>query len=601
LARKRKRTASPPTASGRDYVQIAQDYAKQAVADKKGRKFGKWIRLAAARFLRDLKRADLTFDAWHACDACDFLEKLPHVEGVWDTPNIVLHPSHVFFVVQLFGFRKPDGTRRFTSALFAVARKNAKSTLASGILLYCLCCEVEQGPQVISAATTGDQARIVFNVAKRMVEKTADLRDHFTLEPFANAIARYEVGGTFKPINAKASTQDGLNPSHVELDEIHAHKTHDLLNVLRSAAGARKSPLFLYTTTEGYESPGPWAEIRQFAKQLLDEVVEADHFLALFFAIDDEDDEFDERAWAKANPLMDVNPILLAEIRKEAIEAKAMPGRHAEFKIKRCNRQSAAATAWIDLTKWKECAGQVDLDWLSSYPCTAGLDLSSTRDLTSARFVWRVDGRYYTWGRRWVPEWAVAQRTQRGTVQYAGWVQAGHIVQTDGDAVDYAVVEEMFKTDCSRFKPSKIAFDSWNAQDICNRLIAAGLPMVQFIQGGKSYHPAMQELERAYTTGQLSHGGDPVLQWCASNLVPRYDANMNMAPDKKRSPEKIDDMSALLMGIGVLIGPSEPEPEPRIRVLGEESALPQETTVEPQQPAGPPDDWRRRFFDDDDD
>lgn len=579
MATARSRTSSPAIASAppdlaeRDFVAIATAYAWAAIADTKGERTGKWVRLACQRYLDDLKRSEdsaclFEFDAWHATNACDFIEKLPHVEGVWATPDITLHPSHVFFIVNLFGFRKRlDGTRRFTSALFAVARKNAKSTIAGAIMLYCFCCEAEVGPQIISAATTGDQARIIFNVAKRMVEKTEDLREAFTLEPFANAIARYEVGGSFKPINAKASTQDGLNPSHVALDEIHAHKNHDLLNVLRSAAGARRSPLFLYTTTEGYENPGPWAEIRQFAKQLLDKIVEADHFLALYYAIDDADDEFDERCWPKANPLMDVNPLLEAEIRKEAIEAKAMPGRHAEFKIKRCNRQSAAATAWIDLPRWKACGGEVDLTWLVGKPCWCGLDLSATRDLLASRFLWRVEGRYYTWGRRWVPRDAVAQRTQRGTVQYAGWVDRGLIEQTDGDAVDYEVVERGIREDFERFKPRKIAFDSWNAQDICNRLMASEYPMVEFRQGPKSYHPAMQELERAYTMGELNHGGDPVLQWCAANLVPRMDANLNMAPDKKRSADKIDDMSALLMAMGVSLADVEPDQTFRVFVI----------------------------------
>lgn len=583
-AKKSKATSSPPTESGpRNYFEIAVAYAREAVADKKRLKFGKWIQRAAARFLADLKRAKqkdslFLFDEWHAHDACDFIEKLPHVEGEWFNPDgtpqpcILLHPSHVFFVVQLFGFRKRvDGKRRFTTALFAVARKNAKSTLASAILLYCFCCEPEQGPQVISAATTGSQARIIFNVAKRMVEKVGDLREAFTLAPFANAIARYEVGGKFWPINAKASTQDGLNPSHVGIDEIHAHKTHDLLNVLRSAAGARKSPLFLYTTTEGYESPGPWPEIRHFAKQILDGIVEADHFLALLYALDDEegkpgepgyrkaDNEFDERTWPKANPLMDVNPILLDEIRKEAIEAKAMPGRHAEFKIKRCNRQSASASAWVNLHKWRECKRVVTPDDLVGVPCWGGLDLASTRDLTAFRLLWKVGNVYFTYGRRWVPADAITQRTERGSVPYAAWVASGHITETEGNVTDYAIVERDVLELARRFNPQAIAYDGWNASDLVNRLTANELPMVKFIQGTQSYHPAMQALEMAYLAGNLAHGGDPVLQWCAANLVPRYDANMNSAPDKKRSAEKIDDMTALLMAVGVSLTPAESE------------------------------------------
>lgn len=518
--------------------------------------FCKWVRLAARRFLADLDRAKekdapFRFDRWHAEDPCRFIELLPHVEGEWETPTIVLHPAHVFFLVNLFGFRKPDGTRRFTTAVYAVARKNAKSTLAAGILLYCQMCEGEVGPQVVSAATTGAQARIVFNIAKRMVEKTPALQQAFNAEAFANAIASYDNGGSFKPINSKASTQDGLNPSAVGVDEVHAHQTHDLLNVLKSAAGARRNPLFLFTTTEGYENPGPWQETRTFARQVLEGVIFADHFLAVLYALDEEDGDFDERNWQKANPLMDVNPLLMAEIRKESIEAKGMPGRLAEFRIKRLNRQSSTAHGFIDLQKWMACGGAVDLEALRDVPCWAGLDLASTRDLTAFRLVWKVGDEIITWGRRWVPDAAVQQRTERGTVPYAGWIAAGQMEQTEGDVTDYAVIEAAVLEARERFNLQVVAFDSWNARDLVNRLMAEEVPMIEFVQGPKSYHPAMQALEMAYISGQLAHGGDPVLTWCASNLVARRDQNLNMAPDRKRSADKIDDMAALLMAIGV--------------------------------------------------
>jgi phage terminase large subunit-like protein len=514
-----------------------------------------------------------------ANDACDFIEKLPHVEGRWDSETIVLHPAHVFFVVNLFGFRNHDGTRRFTSALLSIGRKNAKSLLCAAILLYCLCCEDEPGPQVISAATTGSQARIVFSVAKRMVEMTPDLREAFSLEAFANAIAAWTVGGNFRPINAKASTQDGLNPSHVVLDEIHAHKSHDLLNVLQSAAGARLNALWLYATTEGYETPGPWPEMRKFAQQVLSLLIEADHFFALIFSLDDQvgepgqpgfrpaDDDFDESKWVKANPLMTVNPILAREIRKAAIDAKQMPGRHAEFKIKRLNRQAAAAKAWLNIERWKRCNGAVELAFLEGKDCWGGLDGAATTDIMAFRLVWRVDGIVYTWGRRWVPAEAVAQRSERGTVPYAGWVSAGLITELPGHILDYAIIERDILEICRRFKPKIIGYDSWNIRDLINRLTAK-LPQRQmpdgktksileeFRQGPRTFNPAMKECERLYLAGNLRHGGDAVLNWCASNVVPRYDENMNAAPDRKRAADKIDDAVALFEAIGVMGAPT---------------------------------------------
>ncbi len=538
-----------------DYVAVAIAYAEDAVQDR--RKYGRWVRLAAKRFLADLKHAQtkrprFLWSPGQANRACEFIELLPHVEGQWDSPTIRLEPAQVFFLCALFGFRNADGSRRFTTALFAVGRKNGKSALAAAILLYVFCTEPELGPQVLSAATTGSQARIVWGVAKRMVEKTPALREAFSLEPFANAIARYEVGGTFRPINAKASSQDGLNPSALCFDELHAHKTRDLFDVLRSAAGARKSPLFLYTTTEGYENPGPWSEVRTFMRQVLEGVVEADHFLAVYYALDEDDDDFDESKWIKANPLLGIS-VSLSELRKHAIEAKQQPGSLAEFQIKRLNRQAAAAEGFIDLRRWRRCSGELPVEKLRGAPCWAAIDLAATTDMNAWAMLWKIGAIYYARVRFWVPESAVKSRTERRTASYAGWVEAGHIRMTEGDVVDYAVIEAEVLADCEVYGPKLVAYDPWNATQFAQRLTDAGLELRQFIQGLKSYTPAMKELERAYTSGALRHGGNPVLTWNAANLVARRDGNLNMAPDKKRSADKIDGIVALIMAFGLAV------------------------------------------------
>ena len=514
------------------------------------------------------------FDAWHACDPCAFIEKLPYVEGTWDTSEMVLHPSQVWFLVQLFGFRlRKNGARRFTRALLAVARKNGKSSLAAAILLYCLCCEDEPGAQIVTAATTYDQASIILKIAQAICTRTPELVEAFGLDNMAKVVTRLEIGASFKAVHAKASTQDGLNPSHVGLDEIHAHKTADLLNVLQSAAGARRSPLFLFTTTEGYENPGPWADLRRYAKQLLSgalDLADHDHFLIAFYAVDDEDKEFDPRCWPKANPLWDVNEHLRKAIMNEAAEAKQMPGKLGEFKIKRLNRPAASAQAWVNLLKWKSCDGPVDLEKLRGMPCWGGLDLASTSDLTSFRLTWIVDGHFYTHAWRWVPSSAVAQRTERGTTPYAAWVAAGHLKVTDGNVTDYEVVKRDILAALEEFRPARVGYDSWNAMALVNQLVEADVPgveFVQFVQGTKSYHPAVQAAEAAYMGGRLSHGGDPVLAWCAANVVMKQDDNLNNAPSKKRSAEKIDDFCAFLMSLGVSMENGEAPKEYRMLIL----------------------------------
>lgn len=337
------------------------------------------------------------------------------------------------------------------------------------------------------------------------------------------------------------------------MDEVHAQKNPDLLNVLRSAGGARKNPLWLYTTTEGYETPGPWPELREFCKRVLQGVIEADHLLAVLFMLDDDDDEYDERKWPKANPLIFVNPGILTEMRKIATQARNMPSTAAEFRIKRCNLPASTAKGYINLAKWNRCAGPVDLEALRGAPCWGSLDLATVTDMASWRLLWLLENRWFTWGRYFVPEEQVKTRKEANRVPYAGWVQGGFIEQTAGDVIDYDVIQARIEADFALFQPAKIAYDPWNAQQLSNTLMGKGLPLEIFIQGPRSYHPAMQAMEVAYTKGHLSHAGNPVLRWNAANLVARYDVNLNTAPDRKRSADKIDGIVTLAMCFGLAV------------------------------------------------
>lgn len=554
------------------FVRRAIDYARRAVADTRGERFNIWIRLAAKRFLSDIERSrrrdrPFRFDEEKAEYVCNWIECLPHVEGKWETPNIVLADAQVFFLVNLFGFWTTPDMRRYSVALFAVARKNAKSTLAAAIMLYVMCEEGEPGGQFYAAATTGDQAKVVWRIAKAMVDRCFDLRQLYDVHGYSLDVKRLDTASFFKPINAKASTQDGLNPQAFTLDELHAHKTHDLMNVLRDAAGARVNPLFLYTTTEGFEGPGPWPEVRLFAQQILQESVEADHFLAVIYSLDEEDDrlgtklddDFDESKWPKANPLWDTNPVLRQTVRSLAAEAKAMPGKLGEFRIKRLNRQASAAKAMIDVVKWKACAGpgRLVLEDLVGMRCWGAFDLSSTTDMAAWCQLFYDDARWYPFVRYFVPREAARFRTERRSAPYQGWIESGWVTVTEGDRVDYGVIREQILQDVGMSNPIKIAYDPWNAQQLVTELTNEGLELEVFVQGPRSYHPAIQALDVAYCTGALVHGGNPVLQWNAANLVPRYDVNLNMAPDKKRSADKIDGICAVLMALGMAINDTD--------------------------------------------
>jgi phage terminase large subunit-like protein len=247
------------------------------------------------------------------------------------------------------------------------------------------------------------------------------------------------------------------------------------------------------------------------------------------------------------------------ELRKEAIEAKQMPGRHAEFKIKRLNRREAAAGRWVNLPKWKLCNAPVDLGYLRRFPCWGGLDLASVSDLTAFRLVWLVGRVWFTKGWRFVPEAAVKRRSERGLVPYAHWLQSGHLLPGGDESIDHDIVSNKIIDVCTQFDVRSIGYDTWNASQVAKVLEDAGHTMNPVIQGAKSYHPAIKEVERAYLAKQVAHGDDPVFNWNMANLVMRLDANMNMAPDKKKSMEKIDDGCAFFMAVAQAVG-TEDEP-----------------------------------------
>jgi len=547
-----------------DFCAIAEAYAREVMVDD-GSRFCKWTKLVAARHLADLARAETDpdwpywFSEWDGNDICEFAELLPHVEGTWRSASITLEPAQVFWLVSLFGWRRWGvDARRFSSVYIEMARKNAKSTLAAIIALYCLTSERENGPQVLIAATTGEQAGKVFTPAKRMVERTTALREAYFVQAFARSISCGSSQGFIQPINAKASTQDGWNPHCAILDELHAHKDRGLYDVVRSAFGARRNPLMLAITTAGHNHEGVCYEQRTLLTNMLEGILQADHMWGIIYTLDEGDDPFDPRNWIKANPLLGVS-IQLTELQGYAIEAQNSNEAAYEFKTKRCCLWLTARGGHVRIEQWRKCDGPVELEALETVPAYGGLDLAATTDMCAFRLVWRTGGRTKTWGRFYLPEGAIAPRSEKASVPYATWRDRGLVRVTEGNVVDYAVIQADIEAALDRFNVRGIAFDPWNASDLVNRLTEKGAPMVEFRQGVRSFNAPMKELDRLYIAGELDHGGDVVLAWNASNVVARADDNGNIKPDRRNSQEKIDGYVALLMALGLAIGSEDGE------------------------------------------
>lgn len=580
----------------RDYAKVALKYAREATRDTKQVRHCKWVRLACQRHLRDLERAKADpdfpyrWDPWHAADVCDFVEKLPHVEGQWDSPTIVMQPHQVFRWAILFGWRRKDnGARRFGTAYIEMARKNAKSTEAASVLLYCYCCEDEVGPQIKCAATTGDQARIVFNVAKRMVERTPDLREAFALEVLANSIECHANSGNFRPINAKSSTQDGLNPHAYVIDELHAHRDRGLFDVLHSSQGARRNPLRIYITTAGFFLDGVCYEERTYLTKVLEGVLEDDSYFGIIYTLDgpmdydpprlgpDEkpigDDPWDAKVWIKPNPNLGVSKSLII-LGADANKARHSPQEQGAWKTKDMNLWLNAPETWLNMERWDRCADRtLRLEDFAGQPCWIGGDLADRNDITAAALVFWHGVKLVTFPFFWLARECLEDRGSK-VAHYHAWAKAGLLTLTEGGITDYGLVERHIRAwwgrpeaaaiPGPRFDVQAAKFDQYGSAQLTSNLMTDGLTAVVETWNKSVTEPA-KELESRVEQGLFAHDGNPMLRWMASNaVVSRYvDGSIIPKKESQNSPHKIDGIVAVIHGISLAIA-AQPKSAPSI-------------------------------------
>lgn len=582
MASKKKATLSrttaadlPPGEHARDYSGIAQQYALDVVNGVETA--CKWVKAACHRHLKDLKRAakgwDYHFDRWHGDDVCDFIEKLPHVEGEWETSTLWLEPPQIFILVVVFGWRKADNRRRFSTVYIEMARKGAKSTLTAGVSLYCLTCEGEAGPQIVIGATTGEQAGKVFNPAKRMVASTPGLRSAFELEAFTRSISCGMNGGFIQPINAKGKTQDGWNPHVGVLDELHAHRDRSLFDVIKSAFGARKNPLLWIITTAGFDTNGVCYEQRRVATKMLEGSVSLEHLFAIIFTLDEGDDPYDEKNWRKANPMLGVTPTLDA-MRSAAADAKVSPHEEGNFKTKNLNLWMNAAGAWINMTQWAACE-DTTLTWedFRGLDCYIGGDLADKDDITALVLAAFDDrNRLIIKPVFWLPDAVLRQPDHaqgRGPAPYRTWHEQNHLRLTEGDWVDHNAVEQQIEDWLAEYSVRRITFDQFAAaQAMASRLnenYSFGAEPIAGIlhKNAKNVTDPAKELEQRVKAGphRLRHDGNPVMTWMASNAVVsrRRDETILPIKESEMSPNKIDGIDAAINAIWPAVFGQEPE------------------------------------------
>lgn len=534
----------------RDYVQIAHQYCLDVIYDRI--LTCEWVKKAVKRQLDDLENLkQFHFDETAANRVCKFIECLTHVKGNLAGQRFRLEPWQIFILTTVFGWKTEDGRRRFRRVYVEVPRGNGKSAMSSGVALYCLCADKEPGAEVYSFATTRDQAKIVFGDAKRMAEMNKDLRSAFGLEVLANALYLPSAGSTFQPKSAEGSTLDGLNTHLAVIDELHAHKTRAVYDVVETSLGKRLNSLMWVITTAGFDKTGICYEVRSMVTKVLSGAVQDETQFGIIHSIDQDDDWTTEEALEKANPNwnISVRPEVVGSLQRKAM---AMSSAANNFLTKHLNVWVNADSAWMDMRRWDECADHnLSIDEFEGQPCFIGLDLASKIDICAKVLVFpRIedDGKthYYVFPQFWLPRRAVENAKNS---QYSGWERQELLNVSEGEVTDFRAVKESILEDCSRFDVQEVDFDPWQAAQLSKELEDEGVVMVEVRQTVLNMSDPMKSLQAAVYDRTLHHDGGPVLTWMMSNVIAHTDAKDNIYPRKEFPENKIDGVVALIMAI----------------------------------------------------
>ncbi|HEM2780294.1 TPA: terminase large subunit [Streptococcus suis] len=492
------------------------------------------------------------YDKVKADRAVTFINNLSHTKGKWAGKRFDLLPWQEQIVRDLFGIVKEDGNRQFLTAYIEIPKKNGKSELAAAIALYLLYADNEASAEVYGAACDRNQASIVFDVAKQMVQMSRPLEKRSKIMGATKRIVNYSNAGFYQVLSAETGTKHGLNVSGLVFDEIHAQPNRHLYDVLTKGSGdAREQPLFFIITTAGTDRNSICYELHTKALDILNGRKKDTSFYPVVYGLSDEDDWNDEANWLKANPSLG-HTIGIDRVREAYQQALDNPAEENVFKQLRLNMWTSSSVAWIPEHVYAKGNDPIQYDSLKGRSCYAGLDLSSTSDITTFVLVFPPrfeEENYIVLPFFWLPEDTLELRCRRDHVLYDVWECQGYIKTTEGNVVHYGFIEKFIEDLSEIYHIKEIAYDRWNATQMVQNLEGMGLTMVPFGQGYKDMSPPSKELYKLMMEGKIQHGGHPVLKWMGQNVVMRQDPAGNIKPDKEKSVEKIDGIVALIMGL----------------------------------------------------
>ena len=521
-----------------------------------------------------------SFDTEQAERYIDFIQTYTrHTRGSWAGKPFILSPWQQFLITNLFGWVDADGARRYRTAYVYVGRKSGKSQLAAGIAMAMATLDGDGAGEYVFAATTRAQARIVFDEVQRSIRKAPEvLRKRFT-------VRRQDVWGpndsVIKPVSSDANTLDGLSLNLGVVDEYHAHTNSNLLNVLKSSMGSRKSPLLLAITTAGFIADGPCALSMRTGKEVILGQKTDNRTFYMIYQLDDPEEWEDESAWVKANPGLDTS-ITYDYLRSQQVQARNMgPMAVAEWKTKHGNLFQQSADIWIEPDRWAALARPEKADLITpETPLYVGLDLAKASDVSCAALLYDLgdEGLYLT-VRHWLPSEAVKRALSKSETHVYATLEdnPNAEVQPDSNVTDYARIREFISgvalrngqlVDTGEGLATKhnlenVVYDAWNSSQLVMELEGYdGVPCVPLRQGTVSLNTPTREIEERILEGNLYHDGDPFLAWMLGNVVLEVNANGYIRPNKAKSADKIDGVAAAVNAMaGYIVAQEAPEPE----------------------------------------
>lgn len=532
---------------------------------------GPHVRAACQRHLNDLEAGQLRgiwFDTAAAKRAIGFFRDVLRLNGgEFEGLSFELLDWQQFIVGSIFGWKGDDGYRRFRVVYVETAKGSGKSPLAAGVGMLGLVADGESRAEIYAAATKKDQAMVLYRDAVAMVQQSPDLKQRLKPSGVGESVwnlAYVQNGSFFRPISADDG-QSGPRPHIALIDEIHEHRNNNVVEMMRAGTKSRRQALIFMITNSGASKTSTCFNYHDYAAKVSSGTLKDDAFFGYVCSLDEGDDPFNnEKCWYKVNPSLQGAKLPgLKYLREQVTEARGMPSKEALVRRLNFCQWTDAVNPWISGDVW--LGAKRDYDWrdLRGRRAWAGLDLSSTTDLTALVLYVEPEDEGEPWRLVpfcWLPEEGLQRKEELDRVPYLAWRAAGYLETTPGRAISKLIVIKKLVELSSFFDLQMTSYDRWRIEDL--KALAAdneiALPDMQpFGQGYKDMSPAIEAFETALLNGTVVHPGNPVFTWCAANAVITSDDAENRKLSKEKATGRIDLMVAAVMAIGCSIGVKE--------------------------------------------